>query len=190
MTALLLPVGQPLGLVHPFDAGDGEPAASVRIGDDIQELSPGEYRIWLMAFGPTDDEDLVRRAEELGVTDAPDVVEAYLELGLFIHADPAGPMDALTAVLDEHRFTPGGVGIGNSPEEPGTFAVAGPDLEPRVRMNLDVYTLWATSNGASILRLCRDMTDDGARDLEAIVRNIAENLPGLIGTGSGFLDRV
>ncbi|MQA78492.1 MAG: hypothetical protein GEV10_08435 [Streptosporangiales bacterium] len=190
MTDVLLPVGQPLGFVYPFAAGDGEPAASVRVGDDIQELSPGEYRIWLMAFGPTDDDDLVRRAEELGVTDSRDVIEAYLELGLFINVDPAGPMDTLATVLDEHRLTPGGVGMGNSPEEPGTFSVGGPELEPRVRMNLDVYTLWATSNGASILRLCRDMTSGGERDLEGIVRNIAENLPGLIGTGSGFLDRV
>lgn len=190
MTALLLPVGQPLGLMYPFDADAGEPSASVRIGNDIQELSPGEYQIWLMAFGPTDDDDLVRRAADLGVTDAPDVVKAYLELGLFLHVDPDGPMDSLAAVLDEHRFTPGGVGMGNSAEEPGTFSVGGPELEPRVRMNLDVYTLWATSNGASVLRLCRDMAAGGDRDLEAIVRNIAENLPGLIGTGSGFLDRV
>ncbi|GAA4200346.1 hypothetical protein [Actinocatenispora rupis] len=185
MTTYLFPVGFPLGLTYE-PGGDVTTAnAAVRIGDDFRDMSPGEYRIWLTAFTVQNRAQLEASSAEQGITDAPVVIDALLGLGLLTTLDTEAP--DLPTRLAALRLVSLGIGLGNNAEQPGDWYIGGQDLQPRARVNFDVYTVWALSHRRTIQAACAEITEDGDDPL-AVARNIVDNLPVLLGAFCAYLE--
>lgn len=187
MTTYLFPVGFPLGLTYEPGGDASTATATVRVGDDFRELSAGEYQIWLTAFSNNTREHLESASEQQGITDGPVVIDALLGLGLLTTLDTEAP--DLAGRLTALRLVTLGVGLGNNPEQPGEWYVGGPDLQPRARVNFDVYTVWALSHRHSIQASCAEIAEPGT-DAADIARNVVDNLPVLLGAACAYLDSV
>lgn len=186
MTEILLPVGQPLGVMGDPTAGPDGAVASVRIADEWVELTPAQYRLWLLAFQHADRAALGQAASSAGLTDVPAAVDGFLGRGLLVAFDPAADVRAL---LDGHCLLPAGFGLGSSASQPGYFEIAGPDLQPRVRVELDVYLAWGNAHRTSIWTSCETIADEQNLELPAVAAHVAMNLPALTSTGTAFLDQ-
>lgn len=104
----LVPIGHDLGVFH----NGGAPVHQVRVGAEIQELTPSEYEAWSSAV----DDGLLSRGLLADTTDQ-------------------------VAFASGHRLLPLALGLGNTPEEPWLFS-AGLLYEPMVAMTGPLYDLW------------------------------------------------
>lgn len=187
MTEILLPVGQPLGVMGDPAGGQDQAVASVRVADEWVELTPPQYRLWMLAFQHADRAELRQAAEAAGLTDVAEAVEGFLSRGLLIAYDPAADV---RDVLGRHCLLPAGFGLGSSTAEPGYFEIAGADLQPRVRIELDVYLVWGNAHRTSIWSSCEAIAEQQQLELAAVAAHVAVNLPALAKTGTAFLDQL
>jgi hypothetical protein len=162
VAALVLPVGHDLGGYY-----DGSVAVhQVRRGVEVVTLSAGEYRTWSAAHGAR--------------SPAPDA--SLRERGLLAEVTPGAPESVEFA--STHRLLPLALGLGNTADQPGLFAV-GLWYQPLVLMTGALFDLWQWAHLAPDLWMaCRESAavaaDTGARDPE--VTDPARVLEGVLGS--------
>jgi hypothetical protein len=188
MTEQLFPVGFPLGLVFEPDGDIGTASGGVRVADSFQDLSAREYRVWLLSFARDGRSALVDACRAEGIDDAPTIIEALLCAGLLVGIDSDDGVH-LRAALEGLRLVTIGVGLGNSPDRPGYWAIGGTDMQPRAWLNFDGYCVWALSYRYTIWGACEKVVEDVDRSPSAVGREVVESLPALLGTASAYLDR-
>lgn len=118
----------------------------VRLGRSAETLTSDEFAIWVLAHGsPTVGKaawtvrDTVRTAEGERVTGASDIVSALDERGL-LHTIAAG--SGATDFARAYRMTALLTGLGDTPGNPGTYAVGVPGTPAATWLDFDAYELW------------------------------------------------
>ncbi|WP_018350287.1 hypothetical protein [Longispora albida] len=189
-TVYLLPVGFPMGVLH----GEGAPVAVIRVGAGLAEVGLAEYEVWNLAAEHPAHDALVAAAYRAGVPDPAAVLGTLHGSGLLTVADPASA--ELPHVLSRLRLVALGIGLGNTPAEPETCLISGPDLEPRVSVSPGVYSVWATSYQADIWTACGwlatqpeppETSPAGVLRLR-LARAVVASLPVLLAGGVAYLD--
>ncbi len=187
MNEILLPIGQPLGRTA---QPEGEPmpaTAAVRVAAEFHDLSPEQYRLWLTSFNHSDRGALEQAAQAIGTADAATTIGELTTLGVLVTFDPA---EDLTAFLSSYCVIPAGFGLGASTEKVGYFEIGGPDLQPRVRVEFDIFLVWAMAHTRSIWSTCRMLAGEKQLDPVLVARHVAVNLPLLTRSGCAFLDQI
>lgn len=166
--ALLLPVGQSLGVFHPGD-GTSAPVQQVRRGAELVELSDAEFLVWSLAHGLADAEGESVPCTEpaiLEYADEPAAIRSLVDRGLLVEVVPGSPESVRFA--SAHRLLPLALGLGNDPEQPWLFSV-GLLYQPLASMTAAMYDLWQWAHLAPDLWLaCQELavvaTRAGIRD--------------------------
>lgn len=187
MTALVVPAGQALGPMGGADDGQVSPVSTVRLGADFHALSPGEYRLWLLAVGAGDLDELRARAAADGMTaGVEDVVDALLGLGLLVSLDPDGDY---ADAFSRHVLIAQGTGQGVV-DEPDVFVVADAESQPVVGLDAAVYAVWTLTYRAPLATTCALAADRLGLSVDDVRRAVAEDLVALVGSGAAILDLV
>jgi hypothetical protein len=188
----LLPLGFAAGARFAPDDAIDEGHGFVALGGELVEVSVPLYDTWLAvrafaeADAAADPHLLVSWAGERDIDLDPVLLELE-QRGLLIPAAPDGLVDQ----LGELRLLPTGFALGNTPDEVGVFAIAGPDGIPRALVDRLVFEAWlAGAAGSSLGALAiRNPLGGNGRPAQAVAR-LLESLPALIASGIAWLDRV
>jgi hypothetical protein len=199
---LIVPIGHYVGAYFPTP-GSQDHHQQVRIGADVRNLDPEQFRVWGLAHGLLDRIDadsapwtrsaLLAAAAEAGVTGAEQVTEALLADGTLVEVSPRNASEFART----HRMVPLMLGLGNTPEEPWLYAVGFPD-QPIVKMVSVLYDLWewthmdndiwTACHGAGTMATRAGVTDPDQTDPEKLLSGLVESLHTLLGPNAVYLD--
>ncbi|MFF1817252.1 hypothetical protein ACFVWG_08140 [Kribbella sp. NPDC058245] len=189
----LFPVGHYLGV----RSEEGRPVHTVRIGWRQHRLSEDAFATWVLAHGlPANGRaawtraELVDQAEQVEISTPADHLQALTSDGLVAAVDDA------EAFARHHRMGVFFVGLGNTPEELGQFAIGLPGLGPAATLDPDSYELWQWGSIApSLWHSCELRASVTSRDDQSVspqdaVTEILADLRILISHGCAYLDVV
>ncbi|MGH3546521.1 MAG: hypothetical protein ACRDPW_11455 [Mycobacteriales bacterium] len=186
MSEILLPIGQPLGRSVASNSEPAAATAAVRIANDFHALTVQQYRLWLAGFNHSDRAQLEQAARGFGVSDTASTISELLELGALIAFDSEAD---LTEPLSSYSVIAMGFGLGASTEHEGYFEIGGSDLAPRVRVEFDIFLVWAMAHTRSIWSTCQIVAEQEQFELAAVARHVAMNLTLLTRSGCALLDK-
>lgn len=179
----VFPIGHGAGpLVH----ADQPAHHVVRIGRTAEQLTEGEFGLWVLAHrGPRTAAELVDAGH------SEQEVDGLVRRGVLASvADP-------TAFAESYRLVPLFLGLGNSPDELEQFAIGVPGLEPLARVGPAAFELWQWGWVApSLWAHCEVLATIGEQEAgqqgrpEAHVGFVLELLPALLSGFVAFLDPV
>jgi hypothetical protein len=142
MSRLVFPVGHYLGERHP------EEDQVIRVGMEIHTISADEFGVWVLAHGAQADrsawttDDLLALAAETELADAGRHLEELTAKGLLAQVPAEGGPGAV-AFAETHRLAPLLVGLGNTEDDPDSYALGFPLLdEPVAVVPAGSYELW------------------------------------------------
>lgn len=186
---MVLPVGQPLDAMEGDDGGP-DATAVVRLGRDWIDLTPQQYKLWLLAFEHYLLPDLVEAATGAGLTDVEPAIDAFRARGLFLvlSMTKAGLTRELEDALRRHRLIPTGVGLGRSTERGGTFEIAGADRQPRAWLDGDVYLVGFYGPLVPLWEACQRVAELTELHPRTVAERTLVRLPAFTSMGLGFLD--
>jgi hypothetical protein len=199
---LVVPIGHYVGTFVP-PSGSPDHHEQVRIGADVRDLDPEQFRIWGLAHGLLDRVDagsppwtrsaLLAAAAEAGIAGAEQVTGALLADGTLMEVTA----DDAVGFARTHRMVPLMLGLGNTPEEPWLYAVGFPD-QPIVKMVGVLYDLWGWSHmdndmwtachGAGRLATRAGVTDPDQTDPQKLLSGLVESLHTLLAPNAVYLD--
>lgn len=201
MAALVMPVGHHLGASYDR-AGDSAPGSwDVRVGPNAFQLDVTAYQVWTAAHGegtanPAWDRAAVERiAAAKGVASPGPVLDTLLAAELLVEIDPAG--DSGERFAARHRVEPIGFGLGNTPDEPGLYAIGSPG-DAWAAVDYRVYNMWAFSHLYPTLRdACVAMATERRAagltgqdvDPRELLSGFLGAVPMLVATHCAFVDR-
>jgi hypothetical protein len=175
----LLPVGHYLGERHP------EGMHYVRVGLEHQTMTEDEFGVWALSHqdGPQwSVEEVLKLAARADLPDAATSAERLLSVG------------ALVTVTDHEAFARAYrlqtllVGLGNTPEDPDTYAVGLPGQEP-ARLGAGSYELWQWSALApSLWHTCEIRAKLADAVVADVVPELLADLRPLLANNCGYLD--
>jgi hypothetical protein len=122
----------------------------VRLGWSPERLTTDEFGVWVLAHGSSRAgksdwtvDDVLALADGAEVDGPGDAVESLLERGLLaaVPTEPAAA-PATLAFLREHRMASLLTGLGDTAENPGTYAVGVPGTAALAWLDRDAYELW------------------------------------------------
>lgn len=186
--ALIVPIGQYAGAVAPdhevLRRGVAEP------------LTEGAFRGWVLAHGPLDPivaariawthTELVRYAELAGLGDASEQVTDLLRRHLLAEVPCFG--SAAVDFARRHRAVPLMLGLGNTADEPGQFAL-GYVGEAMVYVDAEAYEVWLWSAvEQSLWSACEAASPDG--DAGRVLTGFLAGLHRLTSASALYLDVV
>jgi hypothetical protein len=161
MTPLVVPLGQFFGTRY---AGDTH-TRDVRVGTEVIPLDDRHFGAWALAHGLPDrvgDRPWTRAAvADAAGTAVDDLVDSLIEIGVVAEIDPA----AGSLFARSHRMGHRMLGLGNTAERPGLFAIGLFD-RPMVHVPRDVYDLWdACQLAGSLWEACVAVAPDEPAEL-------------------------
>lgn len=186
MSDLLFPTGFTAGALFTPENDASSGLGIVRLGDEYCELDHRQFRVWTLSFEFSTRDSLVEAAKKKQLNDPRDILESILDIGLLTQINKDN--SRLPKILSNLKLVSLGFGLGNSEDDLGGFVIAGNDLTPRLRTNFDIYSIWTVSYRASIWETCQQIADNSGGDPITIARNLVDNLPMLLGSGSAYLD--
>jgi hypothetical protein len=193
---LVLPIGHGLGVVH---SGGGEHVRQVRLGADLNDLDDEDFGLWSFAHGVSDPgtgrtpsctgAGLRAAAGETGA------LERLLRDGLL--AEVAIGTPRAVEFASSHRLLPLALGLGNTAEQPGLYAV-GLLYQPVVFLSGPLYDLWQWAHVApNLWAACRDTAEiavtagvgeSGRAEPEQVLTGALGSLHELLAAGVACLD--
>jgi hypothetical protein len=161
VTPLVVPLGQFLGTQHLT----GVHARNVRVGTRVVPLDDPHFGAWALMHGLPDrvgEVPWTRAAvAEAAGTSVDGLVDSLIRDGLAAEVDPTGGVTFARAHRMGHRM----LGLGNTAERPGLFAIGLFD-RPMVHVTRDVYDLWdACQLAGSLWEACRAVAPDRPGEL-------------------------
>lgn len=197
MPVAIIPVGHFIGAFSVQVTGEApqsQAAYGVRLGTSTVDLNEQEFGIWALARGLADQDQkavsaaslrsLARRAD---LDDAEPTIASLLTRRLLTRVMPVG--SAVQRFARNHQLMPLGMGLGNSREEPLTFAVGNPGF-PRANVTAAIYDVWAFSAVSQSLWLACEQAAELDEDVSALdlARLVVQALPVLLATDSAYVD--
>lgn len=147
MVAYVLPIGHLLGPSY-----SGRSAApdsyDIRVGDRFFRLDHNGFRTWVLAHGfpelierraPTRAQ-VEEQARQTGVNNSNVVFSELLQEGLIVQVVPVASQLQQFAV--NYRACALGLGLGNTAEEPASYAIGTPE-DPWVIVDEQTYFIWS-----------------------------------------------
>lgn len=204
---VIMPVGKALGAHFAFDArpGDEPECYQVHIGETVEHLTHDEWTVWELAhqrvfrhrvhaFSRKALSGVVEQKSELGGGD--EVIDDLIERGVLASVDLRGA--ERDDFLKRYRLIPTAAGVGGRSEEPTRIwlSLAGVTM---LDLGHLAFSVWAFSymdgsvwRGAQELWAPKGMepSSPDAFTLEEILAAIAEELPGIVASGCGYLERL
>lgn len=195
MSALVFPVGHYVGERHP------EGVQVVRVGSAHHALSADQFGVWVLAHGAPAGgtttwtaDDLLALAAETELSGAAGHVQELTDNGLLAQVPPTGP-EAL-AFVENHRLAPLLVGLGNTEDDPDSYALGFPQLdEPVAVVPAGSYELWQWGHVAPSMWHTCEVRGKVAADLnepagsEEILAGVLGDLRPLLVNSCAYLDR-
>lgn len=184
----LLPVGYDAGPVFGEEDDDRPEAWLVRLGEDLVELTdPVSAFLWQQSHVHASDA-VIAEAVRQGATDATDLADQLVELGLLLTVDVAGA--ARSAALREHRLQPQAFGLGNSPTNPEQFAVGYPPMAVQGLLNRLEYAVWADGPvQRDLAALVREPLCDLSSGYDAAETSMLATIRRFVALGISYVDR-
>ncbi len=165
MTPLVVPLGQFLGTHHLA----GTHARNVRVGTRVIPLDDPHFGVWALLHGlpdrvggrPWTRAAVAETAGTAAGTAVDRLIDGLVADGLATEVDPADGVAFARAHRMGHRM----LGLGNTAERPGLFAIGLFD-RPMVHVTRDVYDLWdACQLAGSLWEACRAVAPDRPEEL-------------------------
>ncbi|GAA1037579.1 hypothetical protein GCM10009557_51410 [Virgisporangium ochraceum] len=161
MTPLVVPLGQFLGTQYLADVH----ARNVRVGTQVVPLDDPHFGAWALMHGLPNrvgEQPWTRAAvAEAAGTTVDHLIDGLVGDGLATEVDPADGVAFARAHRMGHRM----LGLGNTAERPGLFAIGLFD-RPMVYVTRDVYDLWdACQLADSLWETCRAVAPDRPEEL-------------------------
>lgn len=176
----VFPVGHYMGERHP------ENLHFVRVGLEHQTMTEDEFGVWVLSHHESPRwsvENVLAAAAEAALPGAAAAVDRLLSVGLLAMAtDPV-------AFAQSYRLNPLLTGIGNTEEDPDTYAVGLPGQEPAM-LDASSYELWQWSALAPTLwHTCEIRAKVGDISTTDAVVEVLADLHSLLVNNCGYLDR-
>ncbi|GAA4902127.1 hypothetical protein LX16_0300 [Stackebrandtia albiflava] len=201
MSMTILPVGKPLGACFAASEPPSEEPEfyEVHVGNEVEQLTPLEWFVYCGAYGDADQhaDHLVDRdwlikqlASEVSASKISAEIDGLLGRGLLLEANLRG--NSAVDVLTGYRIVPTGVGISNSPQDPGLRWI-GQHGEGMLGIPQLSFLVWAFSYRTNSMWDCCTMFAqnpdgvDGAT-AEDIAAQIADSLPSIVSMELGYLE--
>lgn len=201
MTLSILPIGKPLGACFPaVDPPAEEPEFyEVHIGNEVERLTPLEWFVYCGAYAEPDlhSDHLVDRdwlikqlSSEVSESKISSEIDGLINRGLLLEANLRG--NSHVDVLTGYRLVPTGVGVSNSPEDPGLRWI-GQRGEAMLGLPQLSFLVWAFSYRTHSMWDCGAMFADNPDSVdgataEDIGAQIADSLPSIISMELGYLE--
>lgn len=185
----VFPIGHYVGERHP----DG--LQLVRVGLVHQTMTPDEFGVWVLAHGTGDatswaETDLLALAAQANLPGVPAAIERLTSVGALARV----ARDQRVAFAETYRLEPLLVGLGNSAEDPDTFAVGLPGLPPVAMVSAESYELWQWSAiSPSLWHTCEvrakvDVGLGGPAGAADLVDDVLDELRPLLANSCAYLD--
>jgi len=178
----VFPIGHYMGERHP------EGLHYVRVGMAHETMTADEFGVWVLSHQDSTQwtiEDVLSLAAATDLPAAAESVERLLSAGLLVTVtDP-------TTFAREYRLEPLLVGIGNTPEDPDTYAVGLPGQEP-ARLSASSYELWQWAALApSLWHTCeiRAKVSDAPAAPADMIPGVLADLRPILANSCGYLDK-
>lgn len=176
----VFPIGHYMGERHPEDLH------FVRLGLQHQTMTEDEFGVWVLSHDLRPQwtvEDMLAQAEKVELVNPEASVDRLLSVGALVTVtDPE-------AFARSYRLHPLLIGLGNTEEDPNTYAVGFPGLEA-ARLTAGSYELWQWSALAPTLwhtcEIRAKLADLSA--LEAASEVLADLRP-VLANSCGYLDQ-
>lgn len=195
MNNLVFPVGHYVGERHP------EGVQVLRVGVAHHPLTPDQFGVWVLAHGAPADggpvwttDDLLRLAGETELPDAAAHLEALTAKGL-VAVVPTGGGPEAAAFVENYRLAPLLVGLGNTEDDPDSYALGFPLLdEPVAMVPAGSYELWQWGHVAPSLWHTCEVRAKVAADLnepsgsEEVLGGLLDDLRPLLVNSCAYLD--
>jgi hypothetical protein len=179
MTAVF-PIGHYMGERHP------EGLHYVRVGLAHQTMTADEFGVWVLAHDESPQwsvENVVTLATAAELPNPAEAVERLLSAGVLATATDEA------AFTRSYRAEPLLTGIGNTAEDPDTYAVGLPNREPTL-LTADGYELWQWSALAPTLwHICEIRAKVLDRALTEVVPELLTDLRPLLANNCAYLDK-
>jgi hypothetical protein len=179
-------LGVPLGRWRDPRDEDAPTTAMIRQGERFVVVDLDALDVFLPALRPRSRDELIDAAEDAGVEDPIDLVDAVLDAGLLIPF--GGQPDEDVERLQRLRLQPVGLGLGEDGSTPGTYRVAAHDLTPLLDCDAVTYAVWAASDGRPLARVCEQVAIAYGVPTGDVMRHLLTGLPRLLESGAAFLD--
>jgi hypothetical protein len=201
MSMTILPVGKPLGACFPVsDPPAEEPDFyEVHVGNEVEQLTPMEWFVYCGSYSDADRhaEHLVDRdwlIKQLGAEVSASKISAEIDnllgRGLLLEANLRG--NSAIDVLTGFRIVPTGVGISDSPQDPGLRWI-GQHGEGMLGLPQLSFLVWAFSYRTNSMWECCAMFAENPEGVdgataEDMAAQIADSLPSIIAMELGYLE--
>lgn len=183
----VLPVGFPMGPAFMEGTDETSTTCGIRRGEQLEEVSLHEYRLWGLAFDALPRSELIVRSQTAGVADAAEALDELLSRGLLVEfSDQPGDNRDL---LRRFRLLPSGLGFGNTADQPDEFEIGFPGTGKLTAVDFRVYGVWGLSTRPqSIADACLTLAELAELPARSVMDQVAFNLPGLVARGLTYLD--
>jgi hypothetical protein len=203
MVAFVVPVGHLLGPSYSERGAAGPDSYDVRIGGDFCYLDHRAYTVWLLAHGFPEAVEkrapsraqISEQAVAQGITEPDAAFGELLDQGLLVQVLPT--QSQLRGFAESHRAYAAGYGLGNTAQDPASYAIGTPD-DPWALVEYRTYFIWSgLSRAASLWDALDQIADyqvlrgeDGVPlTTDGILAAFTEQLPMLLATNCVYLDR-
>jgi hypothetical protein len=181
MSAAVFPIGHYLGERHP------ESLHYVRVGLEHQTMTTDEFGVWVLAHQESPQwtvDKVVTLAARANLPDAAASAERLLSVGLLVNVSDQ------ESFARSYRLDPLLVGLGNTEENPDTYAVGLPGHEP-ASLAAGPYELWQWSALAPTLwhtAEVRAKVSEVVRPPTALLPELLADVRPLLANSCGYLD--
>jgi hypothetical protein len=193
-TAVLFPIGFPMGYTFRpdvEDADDEAPVKSIRLGDETITVDIRSYLIWEGAFSHHERNELIKwsEAESKDPSRMAERLDQLTSDGLLVEV-PA-EIASQRQFFARYFIVPTGVGIGNSRHDQDEFSIGHRETGSHLFLNAIGYSIWTSSGRCrSILDVITSLNAHWGKNENELVEYVFTILPSLFEEELAYLDVV